>query len=208
MLSQKPSLQPGLYRLPDDPVATTVLIPGFRSATSVRGAFGWFTAGWIGRLAPGLADYLHRPSAEPLDFTVAPVLFPAERSAIERGAAMTPEQAAQLTANVFVDGRPEATALGRHALDCLAWMIATQRLRLRIAVPAAGSNYHPEDLALRRWRQSRFGQRIWKRYPSWCRRWCRTHRCGRVMDRGEPGPGKRWCGHARRLVNGPQCGYF
>lgn len=144
MLSQEPSLQPGLYRLPDDPVATTVLIPGFRSATSVRGAFGWFTAGWIGRLAPGLADYLHRPSAEPLDFTVAPVLFPAERSAVERGAAMTPEQAAQLTANVFVDGRPEATALGRHALDCLAWMIATQRLRLRIAVPAAGSNYHPK----------------------------------------------------------------
>ena len=144
MLSEERTLQPGLYRLPDDPVASTVLIPGFRSATTVRGAFGWFTVGWIGRLAPGLADYLNRASAAPIDFTVAPSLFPAERAAVERGAAMTPEQAAQLTASVFVDGRPEATALGRHALDCLAWMIATQRLRMRIAVPAAGSNYHPK----------------------------------------------------------------
>lgn len=144
MLSDEPSLQPGLHRLPDDPVASTVLIPGFRAATTVRGAFGWFTAGWIARLAPGLAEYLNRPTAEPIDFTVAPALFPAERAAVERGAGMTPEEAAELTASVFVNGRPEATALGRHALDCLAWMIATHRLRLRIAVPAEGSNYHPK----------------------------------------------------------------
>ena len=36
------------------------------------------------------------------------------------------------------------SALARHALDCLAWMIATGRLRLRIAVPTADSNYHPK----------------------------------------------------------------
>ncbi len=144
MLSDEHSLRPGLYRLPDDPVASTVLIPGFRAATIVRGGFGWFTAGWIARLAPGLAEYLNRPTAAPIDFTVAPALFPSERAAVERGAAMTPEEAAQLTVSVFVDGRPEASALGRHALDCLAWMIATKRLRLRIAVPVPGSNYHPK----------------------------------------------------------------
>ena len=137
-------MRPGLFRLPDDPVASTVLIPGFRSARKVRGAFGWFTAGWIGRLAPGLAEYLNRSSVSPIEFTVAPALFPAEREAVERGVGMTPDEAARLTANVFVNGRPEATALGRHALDCLAWMIATQRLRLRIAVPVAESNYHPK----------------------------------------------------------------
>ena len=144
MLSDERSLRPGLYRLPDDPVASNVLIPGFRAANVVRGAFGWFTVGWIGRLAPGLAEYLNRPTAVPIDFTVAPALFPAERAAVERGAHMTPEEAAELIANVFVNGRPEANALGRHALDCLAWMIATQRLRLRIAVPAPSSNYHPK----------------------------------------------------------------
>ena len=87
---------------------------------------------------------LNRVSAAPIDFTVAPALFPAERAAVERGAGMTSDEAAQLTANIFLDGRPEATALGRHALDCLAWMIASQRLHLRIAVPTTGSNYHPK----------------------------------------------------------------
>lgn len=133
-----------MYKLPDEPVAGKVLIPGFRAATKVRGAFGWFTAGWIGRLAPGLAVYLNRNGTEPIDFTVAPALFPDERAAVERGIRMTPQEAAERVAGVFVRGRADASALVRHALDCLAWMIATGMLRLRIAVPTPESNYHPK----------------------------------------------------------------
>ena len=137
-------LRPGIYRLPEDPVARNVLIPGFRAAKTVRGAFGWFTAGWIERLAPGLAVYLNRTDADPIEFTVAPALFPDERSAVERGVQLTVEDATQLVANVFVKGRVDASEVARHALDCLAWMIATKTLRLRIAVPAPESNYHPK----------------------------------------------------------------
>ncbi len=57
---------------------------------------------------------------------------------------MSAEEAAQLVTDVFVDGRAQASALGCHALDCLAWMIATGRLRLRVAVPKVESNYHPK----------------------------------------------------------------
>lgn len=121
-----------------------VLIPGFRAATSVRGAFGWFSAGWIARLAPGLADYLNRPDTAPIDFTVAPTLFAAERAVIEQAYSMSTEEAVQRVTDVFVDGKAQAPALGRHALDCLAWMVATGRLRLRVAVPKAESNYHPK----------------------------------------------------------------
>lgn len=144
MLSNEPTLRPGLFRLPDEPVASMVLIPGFRAAKRVRGAFGWFTAGWIGRLAPGLAEYINHETTAPIDFTVAPALFPEERSAVELGVQMTAKEAAELIVDVFVNGRAEASALGRHALDCLAWMIATDRLRLRIAVPTPESNYHPK----------------------------------------------------------------
>jgi superfamily II DNA or RNA helicase len=144
VLNDQPSVRPGLFRLPDDPVASTILIPGFRAAESVRGAFGWFTAGWIARLAPGLAEYLNREHAAPICFTVAPALFAPERAAVERAVAMSADEATQLVANVFASGRAEATALGRHALNCLAWMIATERLRLRIAVPTSTSNYHPK----------------------------------------------------------------
>ncbi|MCY3851197.1 MAG: DEAD/DEAH box helicase family protein [Acidimicrobiaceae bacterium] len=137
-------IEPGLYRLPEDPIGPKVLIPGFRSAKSVRGAFGWFSAGWIGRLAPGLADYLNRSDAAPICFTVSPVLFPQERQAIESGASMTAEQAAQRVVDVFVEGRVDADALGRHALDCMAWMVAADRLRIRVAVPSPDCSYHPK----------------------------------------------------------------
>ena len=133
-----------MFKLPDEPVAEKVLIPGFRAARCVRGAFGWFTAGWIERLAPGLAVYLNRKETEPIDFTVAPALFPNERAAIERGARTTAQEAAQLVVDVFVKGRADASSLARHALDCLAWMIAVETLRLRIAVPTPESNYHPK----------------------------------------------------------------
>ena len=144
MLLDEPTLQPKMFRLPDEPVARKVLIPGFGAATKVRGAFGWFTAGWIERLAPGLSVYLNRDGTGSIDFTVAPALFPDERAAAERGVRMTPEEAAERVADVFVEGRADASALARHALDCLAWMIATGTLRLRIAVPTSESNYHPK----------------------------------------------------------------
>ena len=144
MLRKERTLRPKMFKLPDEPVASQVLVPGFRAATSVRGAFGWFTAGWIERLAPGLAVYLNREGTVPIDFTVAPALFLNERGAVERGVQMTAREAAELVVDLFVGGRANATALAAHALDCLAWMIAAEKLRLRIAVPTPESNYHPK----------------------------------------------------------------
>ena len=144
MLIDQPTLRPGLFRLPDEPIAERVLIPSFSAATSVRGAFGWFSAGWVERLAPGLAEYLNRHDTTPIQFTVAPALFPAERAAVEKGLSATPDEAAALVAQVFTNGRVDASALALHALDCLSWMIAERRLILRIAVPIATSNYHPK----------------------------------------------------------------
>jgi len=144
VLIHERTLRPGLFALPDARVARNILIPGFRAAKVVRGAFGWFTAGWIEQLAPGLAVYLNRKDTEPMEFTVAPALFSAERGAVERGVQMTPDEASALVGDVFTKGRASAGPLARHALECLSWMIATDALRLRIAVPTAESNYHPK----------------------------------------------------------------
>ena len=144
MLAKDPRIRPGLYRLPEDAVGTRVLVPGFVSAKAVWGAFGWFSAGWIGRLAPGLAEYIGRNGASPITFTVAPVFFRAEREAVEEGVTLSEEEAWERVMAVFRQGKADASALARHALDCLAWMIATGTLRLRIAIPTADSNYHPK----------------------------------------------------------------
>ena len=144
MLHDEPTLLPGLYRLPEEPIGPRILIPGFRAAIRVRGAFGWFTAGWIALLAPGLAEYLNRQRAAPIECTVSPVFFAGELGAAEQAQRLSPQEASRRIAEVFMDGRVDASALSRHTLDCLAWMLFTDQLRLRVAVPTRESNYHPK----------------------------------------------------------------
>ncbi len=144
MLTDESTLKPRLYRLPDDPVADRVLIPGFRSASSVRGAFGWFGAGWIKQLSPGLAQYLNREDAGPIEFTVSPVHYERELGSMRKAQALTADEAAEGIVDLFVNGRVHESALARHTLDCLAWLLADGRLRLRVAVPEPDSNFHPK----------------------------------------------------------------
>ena len=143
-LRSEPTVASGIYFLPKDPIAEEVLIPCFRAAKSVRGAFGWFTAEWVSRLAPGLAEYLQSESVEPIEFTVAPTFFPAELNAAKKGVEMDQEDAVRRITNLFVEEQDSVSALSRYALDCLAWMIAAQRLHMRVAVPESSSNYHPK----------------------------------------------------------------
>ncbi len=122
MLRDEPTIRPNLYRLPAEPLSTDILIPAFRQATSVRGAFGWFSAGWIHSLAPGLAVYLTRTDVQPMEFTIAPALFTPERVALER-AVLSPEATAQrVEEEILLAAQPDAGALANHAVDCLTWM--------------------------------------------------------------------------------------
>ncbi len=144
MLRDEPTIRPNLYRLPAEPLGEDILVPAFRQATSVRGAFGWFTAGWIHTLAAGLAVYLARSDVQPLEFTIAPALFAPEQAAIER-AVLSPEAAAKrVEEEILMAAQPDAGALANHAVDCLTWMIAKNRLLLSIAIPIPGGNYHPK----------------------------------------------------------------
>ena len=144
MLRDQPSIVPGIYFLPEDPIGPEILIPAFRSATSVQGAFGWFTADWISRLAPGLAEYLTREGVAPIHFTVAPQFFAAELEAARKGIELDPSLATKRIADLFARDGLGLSALSRHALDCMSWMIAARILVLKVAVPRADSNYHPK----------------------------------------------------------------
>ncbi|MER6946551.1 DEAD/DEAH box helicase family protein [Nonomuraea sp. NPDC000554] len=125
-------------------MAADVLIPAFRQATRVRGAFGWFTAGWIHSLAPGLADYLGRDDVQTIEFTIAPALFPAERQAVE-SAILTPDEVVtRIETEILKAAHPNAGAMTNHAVECLAWMIAKNLMTLAIAIPLPQANYHPK----------------------------------------------------------------
>ncbi len=144
MLADVSTLRRSFYKLPEDPFAREILIPSFQEAISVRGVFGWFSSSWISRLAPGLAMYLQHPETRTIEMTVSPKLFESERKVIERAVHLTDEESAHRIEHVFTNGRDDVDALAAHALDCLGWMLATGQLRLRIAVPEPGSNFHPK----------------------------------------------------------------
>lgn len=144
MLRDEPTIRPHLYRLPRDRIAPRVLVPAFRQATHVRGAFGWFTSGWVARLAHGLAVYLSRLDTKPMQFTIAPALFPEEYDALSGAVARSEFVLARVEAVFREAASPTAGMLARHAVECLAWMVMNNRLELRIAKMRPGANYHPK----------------------------------------------------------------
>lgn len=144
MLRDEPTIRPNLYRLPRDPVAERILNPAFRQASTVRGAFGWFSAGWVSRLAHGLAIYLSRQEVLPIQFTIAPALFPAEYHALREAVSGRDWLSARFVEILKEARSPDANALSRHAVDCLAWMVAQGRLSIRVAKSTEDSNYHPK----------------------------------------------------------------
>lgn len=144
MLRDEPTIRSNLYRLPRDPVAQQILVPAFRQARYVHGAFGWFSAGWISKLAPGLAVFLSREDVPPIQFTISPALFPPEYDALHE-AVFDRDQLSDRIAQVLREAKaPGADALAAHAVDCLAWMVAHNRLVLRVAKVRPDSNYHPK----------------------------------------------------------------
>jgi len=144
MLRDEPTIRPNLYRLPQDQIGQRILVPAFRQAKRVSGAFGWFSAGWIARLAHGLAVFLNRDEAEPIEFVIAPVLFSAEYDALKDAVEREAYLYERFDAFLLEGHSPSATTLTRHAVDCLAWMVVHGRLILRIAKPHPGANYHPK----------------------------------------------------------------
>lgn len=143
-LSDEPTLVEDLYVLPRDPLGPDVLVPAFRQSTSVMGAFGWFSSSWIARLAPGLAAYLNRDGVEPIAFTIAPVVFDHDWEDINRGVRDPANVLLQRVVDAFDAGRVTESALAKHAVECLAWLLADGRLSLKVARPFQGSTYHPK----------------------------------------------------------------
>ncbi len=144
VLRDEPTIRPNLYRLPRDQVGTRVLVPAFRQAATVQGAFGWFSAGWIPRLAPGLATFLARPPTVPIKFTIAPALFPNEYDILKSAAARTRHVIQSLKDILKEATAPTSDMLTRHAAECLAWMVIHGRLELKVVKMRPGSNYHPK----------------------------------------------------------------
>ncbi len=127
------------YELPDDNLVGEVLMPALEVADHLRIGSGYFSAGSFALLAGGLAAFLAR-SGE------AELLLSIEVSQEEFDAFASGANQPEVVIREFVDqetgpGELSENALANHTLQCLSYLIATERLEVRFALKPAGS-YH------------------------------------------------------------------
>ncbi len=121
-----------LYIIPRDNFVDEVLIRSLKHATSVDCMSGFFGSAALRSIAPGLAEYLAR-DAEPMRLVVSPNISTDDIFALREGVSTPADVIEVRLKQILGEAKISASALVRHTLTCLAYMLANQRLEFRVA---------------------------------------------------------------------------
>lgn len=129
-----------VYDIPTDDLVGDILVPGMTAARRVRIGSGFFSSEALAQIAPGLAAFITH-SNEPLELLISPSVSDDDLHAIERGLAQADEVVSQCTSRLLDGAALSTSAVVAHTLDCLAYLVATGRLDLRVVLMKEGI-YH------------------------------------------------------------------
>lgn len=135
------------WRMPEDPVAQEVLIPGLRAADGFDCMVGFFGGEALRQLAPGLASFISRGSA-PMRLLVSPLLTDDDLAGIKAGLTLPEEILADAIGAALNDEVALTDALANHTLQCLAYLLAADRLQMKVVLVADGI-FHVKEWILR-----------------------------------------------------------
>ncbi len=153
------------YEIPDDDLVGEVLVPAMRSCDEVRIGVGFFTSRCLAQVAPGLASFVNDASA-PLDLMVSPEISGEDRAAIHRGIREPQTVLDEAVRHLFEEARLSHSAIERHTVETLAYLVASRRLRMRVVLMDQGM-YH---------------KKIWLFRSGTC--WLAVHGSGNATERG------------------------
>jgi superfamily II DNA or RNA helicase len=132
-----------LYTVPGDDLIGEVLVPAMVSCSSVRCMAGFFHSSAFRHLAPGIAAFVNGTDGA-FQLLISPVLDEEDRAAL-RSATADPSEVLARAARTILDGAGlSPSALEQHALDCLAYLLATGRLFIRFVLMPDGGMFHPK----------------------------------------------------------------
>ncbi len=126
------------WRLPQDPVAEEVLIPALRVADSFDCMVGFFGGQALRQLAPGLAAYLSHQDHRPMRLLVSPLVSDEDLQSISMGLSTPEELLADAVGASLHDPVALEDALANHTLHCLAYLLATKRLEIKVVLVRNG----------------------------------------------------------------------
>lgn len=132
-----------LYIVPKDNFVEEALIPALRCAQSLDCMFGFFNSQALSTIAPGLAHYLESDNA-PMRLIASPYISERDALAMRDGMSTPAEMLEGQLSHLLGEARLSASALVKHTLMCLSYMLAHNLLHIRLAWMPEGGMFHPK----------------------------------------------------------------
>ena len=128
------------YEIPDDDLVGEVLVPAMQTCEELRLGVGFFSSRCLAQIAPGLASFVNDTRCT-LDMLVSPEISLEDQEAIRRGVREPDEVLNEALVKLFEGAFLSSSAIERHTVETLGYLVASGRLRLRVILMQRGM-YH------------------------------------------------------------------
>ena len=128
------------YEIPEQDLVGEVLVPAMRVCDELRIEAGFFTSRCLAQIVPGLAAFINETKST-LQLMVSPEISQEDQQAIRRGVCDPQNVLDQAVTNLFESARLSKSAIERHVVDTLAYLVASDRLDMRVVLMERGM-YH------------------------------------------------------------------
>ena len=128
------------YEVPTHDLVGEVLVPAMRLSEEVRIEAGFFSSRCLAQISPGLATFVNDTKGI-LRLMVSPEISEEDQDAIRRGVSDPQTVLEQAMERLFERARLSESAIERHAVETLAFLVASGRLEMRVVLMARGM-YH------------------------------------------------------------------
>ena len=131
-----------IFFLPEDDLLQEVIIPCFTVSTKYDCMTGFFDSGSLREMAPGLAEFIGHTAAQ-MRLLVSPYLTRQDQRALKEGLNEAPKIIARKLDELYGSAKIDSSALVKHTLICLAYLLATGMIEMKVVVVKNGL-FHPK----------------------------------------------------------------
>ena len=129
-----------VYEIPAHNLVGEILIPAMRLCEELRIEAGFFSSRCLAQVAPGLAAFVNDTQGI-IQLMVSPEISKEDQDAIRRGVRDAQAVLKEAMDKLFENARLSKSAIERHAVETLAFLVASGRLELRVILMVRGM-YH------------------------------------------------------------------
>ena len=129
-----------LYQIPNQDLVGEVIVPAMRHSDEVMIEAGFFSSRCLAQIAPGLAAFINDTKSV-LHVLASPEISEEDREAIRNGLRDPQDVLDDAMVKLFQNARLSESAIERHAVDTLAYLVSSNRLEIRVVLMDHGM-YH------------------------------------------------------------------